>query len=253
LKVWLIAIVVFLVIVTLAPITGCGGGGTGTSTTTSTTGVNYAYYLVEGTKNGALIDPTNIVQGETIQFDVAGYTSANVRNVLSSSGWTLTPTGSGADITGSGVFTSTAFGGLYSVSATAAGTLRTGSAAVKAPSQAFVTGRIITGMGTTLHGIQIDFYRNGVIVDTSISQGDGTFRAVMPQDADSFEVHKTSIPGGYYKEYLYTGKWYLPQGACRAALPALANGTTVHITDITVPPSSFNGSSLPPPPPPSPC
>jgi hypothetical protein len=53
---------------------------------------------------------------------------------------------------------------------------------------------------------------------------------------------------------IYAQRWFLPQGFCRAPLPALTNGVTTPIeSDVIVPPTSINGSSLPPPPPPSPC
>lgn len=255
-KVWIAVIGVFLLILTFGPVGGCGGGtGTTTSTTstTSTTG-NFAYYLVEATKSGVIIDPNNIVQGETVQFDVAGYSATNVRTVLSSSNWALDPTGQlEGTISGSGQFTATASGGQFTLSADANSGSHVGTAQVKAPGQAFITGRLNDGQGNVAHGITVDFYAGNTKVGSAVSQGDGTFRAVVPQTADTFEVNKNTIPAAYYKEYGYNNKWYLPQGACRAPLPSLTNGTTTHITDITVPARFFNGSSLPPPPPPSAC
>lgn len=259
-KVWIPLLSFFIIILTLGANSGCGGGSggtTSTTSTTSTTGATIVRYAVEAKVNGAIIDPTNIQQGEVAQFEVAGYTASNQRIVQSSSGWTLDPTGqTEGTLTSGGQFTATASGPLFTLSADAAGQQRTGSARVKAAGQAIVKGRIIDGQGGTVYGLQLDFYDSGNnLVGSSVTQGDGTFRAIIPSTATAFEVNRGSIRAGYYKEYLYNNKWYLPKPSnCIAPLPPVANGQTTNLlTDVIVPPTSVNGSSLPPPPPPSPC
>jgi hypothetical protein len=256
-KVWIPIIALFVLVLGLGAGSGCGGGSGGTSTDggNGTTGGNIARYVVEATKNGVIIDPTNIIQGETVQFLVAGYTATNSRIVQSSSGWSIDPTGeSEGTMSASGVFTATASGPQFTVTATAASQQRTGKAQVRPPGQAIVTGRLVNGFSGFVYNAKVDFYDAGnVLVGTSVAQGNGTFRASVPATAVTFEVNKASIPAGYYKEYQYLGNWYLPQGFCRAPLPALTNGATTNLADILIPPTSNNGSSLPPPPPPSPC
>jgi hypothetical protein len=330
-KVWISAIGLILLVFCLGVGSGCGGGGTTGSGgnnggNNGGNGGNISRFVIEATKNGTIIDPTNIVEGEVVQFVVAGYTATNQRIVQSSSGWTIDPTGeTEGTITSGGLFTATASGGQFTVSATSGSTLRTGIAQVRPAGQALVTGRVINGYGGFVYGAVVDFFNaGGAVVGSSIVQGNGTFRASVPDTAVTFELRKTAIPLGYYKEYFYSylkpftttvtngvtsatqtlastaniiasdalyfvshaayrdvvsvtapstvvldasvttttneqvkifgQRWFLPQGACRAPLPALTNGTTTALeSDIIVPPTSNNGSSLPPPPPPSPC
>lgn len=236
----------------LGPIVGCGGGGTSGGPPPP----NIVRYAVEATKGGVIIDPTNIAAGETVQFVVAGYTASNQRTVVSSSEWSLDATGqSEGSISASGQFAATTAGPAFNVFAMSGGQQRIGVAQVRAAGQAFVTGRLIDGRGSNLSGLRVDFYdATSALVGTSFTQYNGTFRAIVPVSAVTFEVSKNYIPVGYYKEYFYASKWFLPLGLCRAPLPLLTAGvSTALLTDVTVPPTTFNGSSLPPPPPPSPC
>lgn len=250
-KIWLAVIGIFILVLTAG--TGCGGGTTGTDGSGGTTG-NVWRYALEATLNGNLIDPTNIQQGETVQFVVAGYTTSNQRIVQNVSSWSTDPTGeSEGTLSPNGSYASFASGGQFTVTGTVSGADRTGIARVRPPGQALVTGRVVDGYGNAVYGVEIDFYAPGNnLVGTSIAQGDGTFRASVPQTATLFEIKKTSIPVGHYKEYQYNTQWYLPSpSSCMAPLPVLTNGQTkALLTDLVVPPTSVNGNGLPPPPPP---
>lgn len=250
-KVWLAVIGIFILVLTAG--SGCGGGSGGSDGSGGTNG-NVWRYALEATLNGNMIDPTNIQQGETVQFVIAGYTTTNQRIVQTVSSWSTDPTGdSEGTLSANGSYASFASGAQFTVTGTVSGAGRTGIARVRPPGQALVTGRVVDGYGNMLYGVEIDFYAPGNnLVGTAIAQGNGTFRASVPQTATLFEIKKSSIPVGYYKEYLYHSKWYLPSPSnCMAPLPALTNGqTTALLTDITIQPTSVNGSSLPPPPPP---
>jgi hypothetical protein len=258
-KIWLALIGLLVCILFFAP--ACGGGGTSsnntTTSTTATTGDPIVLYDVEATVGGTTIDPTNIMVGETAQFVVAGYTASGVRSVLTSSNWIANPPGdTEGTMTSSGQYTASAYGpSLFVVTGTANGNPRNGSARVVQSGQAVVTGRIVDGYGGNVPTLEVDFYDGASnLVGTSISQWNGTFRASVPATATTFEIKKASIPITFYKEYFYINKWYLPLGFCRAPLPALSNGTTTPlIGNITVPPTSHNGTGTAPPPPPSPC
>jgi len=232
---------------------GCGGGG-GSSTGTGTG--NIVRWQIEATKNGAVIDPTNIVLGETVQFRMAGYDASGNRSIQSASGWVADPTGqTEGTMSSNGQFATIAYGPAFTVSATSGGNQIEGAACVKSSADALVTGHVIDGLGDNVPGVTIDFYDVASnLVGTSVTQFDGTFRAAVPSTAVTFEVDKALIPAGYYKEYLYGSNWYLPQGNCRAPLPSLTGGVTTALSGaITLPPTTFNGANLPPPPPPSPC
>lgn len=240
---WIPIFALFLAL--LAFSTGCGGGGTG-----STGGPDpIVRYAVEAVKGGVVIDPTNIAVGEVVQFQVAGYTAAHQRIVQGASGWTLDPTGqTQGTLTGSGQFTATASGSQFTVSATAAGSLRTGVARVVSSGQAFVEGRITDGFGNPVWGVTIDFYTaGGSLVGSSISQGNGNFRGAVPTTASTFEARHATIPSTHYKQYFYNTKWYLPNGFCRAPLPGglVVGQTRALVGDVVIPPTS----SAPPPPP----
>ncbi|MFI5387865.1 MAG: hypothetical protein ACHQ50_17295 [Fimbriimonadales bacterium] len=255
-KIWLTIIGAILLTWSFGP--GCGGGsGTGSGTGTG----GFARYAVEATVGGSVIDPTNIVQGETVQFVVAGYTASNQRSVVSSSGWQADPTGqSEGTMSANGTFTATASGGLFTVSATADGSQRNGTGAVKPAGQALVTGRLIDGIGDLLSGFEVDFYDgSNALVGSSITQFNGTFRASVPATAVTFDINRSTIPATtFYREYHYVSKWYLPKpNACNGPLPVLSNGHTSALNgDVTVPPSKDHQNppaDLPPPPPPSAC
>ncbi len=235
---------------------GCGGGGGSGSSTGTGTGNPIVRYQVEATKNNLIIDPENIVVGEHIQFVVAGYTATNQRSIQSSSGWVADPTGqTEGTMSGGGLYTATAFGPQFTVSGQSGGSQRDGVAQVKDPADALVTGRLVDGFGGNVAGAVIDLYDgSNTLVGTSTSQFDGTFRAAVPTTAVTFELRKNAIPAGYYKEYEYINRWFLPSGLCRAPLPALSSGHTSNLSgNVLVPPTSINGASEPPPPPPSPC
>lgn len=248
-KFWIGAIAFFLA---LLAFTGCGGGGgTGSGGGTG----NIVHYAVEATKGGTVIDPTNIVVGEQVQFQYVGYTDTNQRIVQGSSNWRLLDPGpSEGSITSGGSFTATASGPGFTVRTTANGADVDGAAQVRAAGQALVSGRVIDGYGNFGYGMRVDFFNSGsTLVGSSIVQGNGNFRAVVPTTAVSFQIRLSSIPSGYYKQYRYNSLWYLPDGFCMAPLPALTAGNQTGIGDILVPPTTNQGSSLPPPPPPSAC
>jgi hypothetical protein len=251
LKIWIGALALF---VSLIGFTGCGGGGT---TGSGGSGGNITRYAIEALKGGTIIDPTNIVVGETVQFQYVGYTATNQRIVQGSSGWTLDPTGqSEGTITTSGSFNATASGPQFTVSATAGGATVNGVAQVKAAGLALVSGRLVDGYGNFGYGMIVDFYDSGnTLVGSSTAQGNGNFRGAVPTSATKWQVRPNSIPLTYYKEFYYQSKWYLPSAGleCLAPLPSLTGGSTTNLGDIVVPPTSNQGSSLPPPPPPNGC
>lgn len=252
-KYWIGAIAIFVAVIGFS---GCGGGGgTGSG---SSGGPVYVYKAVEAVKSGTVIDPMNIVEGETVQFQWAGYTATNQRTVIGSSNWVaLAPGDAEGTMSGGGSFTATSSGPAFGVTADAEATQVNGSAQVKATGQALVAGRIVDGYGNFGRTIWVDFYTTGgVKVGESRAQGNGNFRAAVPTTATFFSVRGGSIPTGFYKQFRFNSLWYLPKdlgGLCIAPLPSLTNGVQTNIGDVLVPPTTQNGSSLPPPPPPSPC
>lgn len=262
-KAFFAALTVFLLVLAFGP--GCGGGGgTGGGNGGGTGGDPIAFYAVEATMGGVLIDPTNIQVGETVQFDVAAYTTGHYdfntdvyyppqRIVQTATGWLLTDQSLG-NLSAGGQFTATTVGGPATVSATVDGTIYSGTVVVKTGGLALVTGRVVDGYGRQLYQVEVDFYQGVTLVGKTLTQGDNTFRAIVPAGATNFEVKKTTIPTGYYKQYFWGGKWFLPSGFCMAALPPLTNGQTTSLGDILIPPSKApNGADLAPPPPPDPC
>ncbi len=212
-------------------------------------------YKVEALLGGQLIDPSNIVAGETVQFQVAGYTANNTRIVQSASDWTTTDAffNSGV-LSANGSFTATNFGGPFTITAVTSTGVQSGSYTVK-PQQALVSGTVGDGQGRFAEGVKVLFFdASSTQVGSSVVQSNGFFRASVPVSATTFEIDTTSFNhSNYYNEYFFDGKWFLP-GSCRGALPALSNGVTTNLGTIILPATTAtNGASVPPPPPPSPC
>lgn len=249
----LACLVAFVLLLFFGP--GCGGGGGAGGNGGG--GGNISFYVVEATKNGVIIDPLNVVLGETVQFDVVGYTATGVRQVQNSSNWTADPTGQGeGTMSPSGTYTSSASGPQFTVQADANQQVYTGVAQVKPAGLALVAGRLIDGYGHNARTIFVDFYdASNNLVGSSQAQADGSFRAAVPTSATGFDIRRASIPAGYYREYQFNGKWYLPKpSACIAPLPALTAGITTTLSNILVPATTDgNGNGAPPPPPPSAC
>ncbi|HTQ09027.1 MAG TPA: hypothetical protein VMI31_03045, partial [Fimbriimonadaceae bacterium] len=152
-KLWFTFVGAFAILWLLAP--GCGGSGPTTGTGTGT----IVRWQIEATKNGSVIDPTNIVLGETVQFRMAGYDASGNRSITSASGWATDSTGqSEGTMTSGGQFTTIAYGPAFTVSATSGGSQITGPAQVKSNADALVTGHVIDGLGDNVPNVTIDFY-----------------------------------------------------------------------------------------------
>ena len=117
---------------------------------------------------------------------------------------------------------------------------------------ATVTGRVVrqnTSQG--LGNVVIEFRDgSGATVATATTNAFGYFGGGTPTTAVRFHVQNTTVPSGYYRQYLYNSLRYATTiSTCSAPLPALAAGTnTALLTVIGIPVASG-----PPPPPPNGC
>jgi hypothetical protein len=234
---------------------GCGGGGSSGGNGGGTGTLNdIRVESVFAADPGTIVDPLNIQVGDTIRFQVVGYDDNDNRVILNASNWRTTDAARQAgQLTQAGVLTATASsnGTRYTVSANAAGAVRSRQYEVR-PSQARVRGRVVDATsGLGIDNIQVRFYNDaGTVVGSVRTAFDGTFLASVPLAATRFHLDPQTVPNAYYNSYSFAGLRYAPTiGTCTAPLPPLSMGLTTNLpANISLP-----RASGPPPPPPTGC
>lgn len=243
--------------------TGCGGGGGGGSTgsTGSTGGNNFTTVRAEAvlSSTNQIIDPQNIMVGDTVQFEVVGYDAQRQRHVLSATGWTTTDTGNTAGtLTSAGVFTAThsTNGATFTATASLNGTPYHLVYQVK-PVQAIVTGNIVDSNGVGADVEIIFLNSNGTEAGRVHSAFNGFYRGSVAPTATSLNILTSSLPAGfYYKSFVYSGKRFSMTivGCNGKPLPTLTQGVQTSIPLITIDAATTpQGQQNPPPPPPDGC
>lgn len=227
---------------------GCGGGGAGGS----------------GNGNGDLVafyvelpgrDALNLIIGDSVKFELAGYDANLNRTVLTAESWSLANVvGSPGNLGPDGTFVATGTGSA-TVKATYQNKTITPINVVVHPPQAFVSGNVSSIYGGGIANCIVTFYDNGnVEVGRARTNANGAFTASVPTTATKVNFAATGgIPNGWYKEWLYRTKRYSASIAnCHAVMVLnvpLSNGATSNFTDgIRLTPISD-----PPPPPPDGC
>ena len=224
----------FLLCLTFLACGGGGGGGNGG-------GGNVSVILTPST---ATVGPNGQVPMAAV---VTGSSNGDV--TWSTTNGTITPTGIGTA-------TYTAPNGDSTATITATSVASSGatdnSVVTSQSGLATVTGRVVRqNTSTGLANVVIEFRdAGGSTVATATTNAFGQFGGGTPPTAVRFHVRNTTVPAGYYRQYIYNSLRYATTiTTCSAPLPALTAGTTTALlTNIGMPLSSG-----PPPPPPNGC
>jgi hypothetical protein len=241
---------------------GCGGGGGGGGNGGNNGGTNGLNSIraeaATAADPNAPIDPLNIQAGESIVFQVVGYTDAGVRQILPSANWTSSDNGnvSGILLPDGNLSASGSSGpSFFIASGVANGSTYSTNYRVK-PVQAIVRALILDSNLKPAYHVGLAFYNAaGVEVSKGYSQYDGTVRVSTPTSAVSFSLDITTLPKSvYFRSYVHSGSRYsVLIAGCRTPLPALTNGTTTQLGTVTIDAAKTNGLQNPPPPPPDGC
>lgn len=250
-------IVLFLAAVAL--IAGCGGGGGGGLTGGGTGGAPLPGQYLEFVKGVSLVDPMNLIVGDTVQVQVVNYDGAGNKTVLAGSGFTITGPGAGsATINGFGQLTiNTLPSGLIVCSANSV----IGSTAITVTQDVFVpsslnttkvSGNLFSSDGATAMGyLEVQFKDSlGNLVGGARVNANGTFSGFVPTTATSLIVKPSTIPAAWYASLKYQGNHYAVVGvSCLLPLPGLTPGGNNFLPATVFVPRQIEG----PPPPPSGC
>lgn len=258
--VWGVALVMLLIIL------GCGGGGGGGiggggggSTVNPSTAAKPAGQYLEFFRGSTLVDPMNLIVGDSIQIQFVNYDIVGNRTVLSASGWTLIGTGAGTVMTvnSSGQLTiNSQPNAIISVSASAnvSGTPKTLTQDIFVPTAigTRIAGRMLaTTTSVPVVGIQIEFINSsGDIVGGAVSDAVGNFNGLTQPTAVSLRLKPSSVPAAYFAAIKYQSVNYAVTGtACLLQVPTPIPGSTVSFPSTILIPRQADG----PPPPPSGC
>lgn len=229
-------------------IIGCGGGGGGTGNGNG--GGDLVAFYVELPGRDAL----NIIQGETVAFELGGYDASLHRTKLTADSWSLANVvGNPGTIGPDGTFSATGTG-TATVKATYGNkTVTPLNMAVHVP-QAWVSGTVNSIYGGGIANVIVTFYDSGnVEVGRARTNANGAFLASVPESATKVNFDPNQMPPGWYKEWLYrTVRYSSTIANCHAVMvlnTPLANGATSNFTDSL----RLTPVSDPPPPPPDGC
>lgn len=219
---------------------GCGGGGTG--------GGGGPYVVVRVELPGR--DPINIVVGQTVQFELAGYNFSGQRDRLQATGWFILDNPAVGTIDQSGNFTATS-PGTARILATWAGTpnAQTLTIVVKPAGLARYSGRVVNNANSAgVTGITVIFYdNNNVEVGRAITTTGGNFLAQVPTTATRMNLDPASLTGWLvqwkYRTLIYQAGNGIPNCHAIIVAPPLVPNQTSNIAD----PVRLYDSTVPPP------
>ncbi|MDQ2987304.1 MAG: Ig-like domain-containing protein [Armatimonadota bacterium] len=227
---------------------GCGGGGSGGGGG----GGPFSIVRVESPST----DPLNILVGQSVQFELAGYEQGSGnRVVLQATSWSVLDNPAVGTINGNGSFTG-ALPGNARIGATWNGTPTVTPLPISVRPQgiAGLAGSVRNG-GTAVRGVVVVFYNAGnTEVGRATSMADGSFRAWVPTTATRMNLDTTTLDGRWLRQWDYLSETYqagqqIPN--CHATFVltggVLTNGETrtisgpVQVFDLNTPPPFPSG------------
>lgn len=244
----------------LLVVLGCGGGGGGVSQTTGGAGFfPYQGQYLEIQGPGGIIDPMNLLVGQSYQLYFANYDPFGNRTVLAASSWTVSGAGVGnVTLSQAGLLTINSLpNGVTTIQATAtvAGQQEMRELQFFVPSSVATTsisGQLLSTDGITgVSYAQIEFYDiNDTLVGGAWAMGSGLFTGKTLSTAVKMKVRPTTIPDPYYRALKYQSKDYATVGfTCLLPLPTLTSGANNTLPAPIYVPRLVDG----PPPPPTGC
>jgi hypothetical protein len=182
---------------------GCGGGGSGGG---GGGGGPFSLVRVESPSK----DPLNILPGENVQFELAGYeVGSGTRVVLNATSWSVLDNPSVGTINGTGNFTAAApgnarIGAMWNGTPPASPLPIT----VRPNGLAGVSGSVRNG-GNPVRGVVVVFYNSSdAEVGRATSMQDGTFRGWVPTTAVSMNLEITTLDGRWLRQWDYKSDTY---------------------------------------------
>ncbi|MBX3114051.1 MAG: hypothetical protein KF836_05740 [Fimbriimonadaceae bacterium] len=238
--------------------TGGGGGGGGGGVNPSTAAKPAGQYL-EFFRGPTLVDPMNLVVGDSIVIQFVNYDIVGNRTVLTASGWSLSGPGAGTVMTINS-------GGLLSINSQPSGYITvSASATVSGQPKTLMQDIFVpTAVGTRISGrlkatttqvpvtgVQIEFINSGGdVVGGAVSDAVGNFNGLTLNTAVSLRLKPSTVPAAYFAAIKYQNVNYAVTGtACLLPVPTIIPGSTVSFASTIFIPRQADG----PPPPPSGC
>jgi hypothetical protein len=230
------------VVIAAAISTSCGGGGGG--------GIPSVFDIVRVELPGR--DPINIVVGQTVQFQLAGYLNGQ-RYTLTADLWTLN-NGALGTLSQNGSFTATAPGN-GTIGATWNGTPPAQSLAiiVRPAGLAGISGRVVQDdSGASVNGVQLIFYDAGNNeVGRANTYTNGNFLAQVPTTTTKVNFDEAILNArGFLQQWIYRLLVYQAGNGipnCHATIvitnPPLVGGQTRNMPDLL----RVVSNALPPP------
>ena len=266
----IIPLIAFIIVVI-----GCGGGGgsassltsTSSSTTSGATGGGVLKLVAENS-NGIIIDPTNLVPGQSVQFMMVSIDpSTYAVTPETARGFTTTDSsGSAGSLNAqTGQFTagSSTNGTNFTVSVSFQGSTYSELYGVK-PLQAIVTGKVLDSNLVPIPFAEVVFEDStDTQVGAVVTGVDGTFTASVPVTAVRFNLVPSTLPitanpssvpsTAYFRYFTYGSGTYNPLNtACSAPIISLTSGQTNVLPNqiIVMAATTLSGAPNTPPPPP---
>jgi hypothetical protein len=227
---------------------GCGGGGGGGG---SNGGGDLVLFRVELPGRDAL----NLIVGDDVQFELAGYDSNNKRTKLTADSWALSNVqGNPGVLSSTGEFSATGIGSADVVASYKNKNVVPLHLVVHPANNAWIAGSVKSIYGGAVSNVIVVFYDNGnTEVGRARTNASGAFGASVPLTATKVNLDPNQLPPGWYKEWLYrTVRYSSVIANCHALVVLdmpLSSGVTSHMND----PIYLTPTTDPPPPPPDGC
>lgn len=230
---------------------GCGGkGGTG--------GGSQTFFLVRIELPGR--DPLNLVVGQSVLFELAGYVEGTGERVkIGSVNWQVLPDPNGNGVmTSGGQFTPTEIGNLI-IRARWGGSLQPQDlkVVIRPPNLPRVAGSVLSTKDAAgvNRAVVVIYNSSNVEVGRATVQSNGTFLALVPNTATKINFDKLLIPPGFFNEFRYRNEFYSanPDIPNCHALMVLDQALQSNVTSTMPDPIFMYPNTDPPPPPPTGC
>ncbi len=201
--------------------------------------------------DGGFVDPMNIEVNERIQFQLVDYSANGNRQVLVGEEWLSDDISStfGRLANNTGLFIASDRSGTEPIGISVSYQGRRYSTRYQVRDRVVrLSGNVfVQGSGTPVYGVVIEFFDDQrLLVGSTRTQIDGSFRAIVPSRAVSFQILNASLPTEVHRSFLFNGDRYdTGRATCRAPFFPFENGIRFLDTDILLAPN--NGRPAPEP------
>lgn len=225
---------------------GCGGGGAN--------GGGGSNELVQFYVELPGRDALNLILGDVVLFELAGYDINNKRTKLTADSWSLSNViGNPGTLGPNGEFVASGEGSA-TVKATYQGKNVIGLPLVVRPFQATLNGTVSSIYGGGISNVIVAFYNDAnTEVGRARTNASGAFSASVPTTATKVNLVASLMPAGWYKEWMYRGKRYSATIPNCHAIFVVNVPLQIGVVSTMPDPIRLTPTSDPPPPPPDGC